>query len=333
MATVLSRRHRGNRIVRRTNRENESRRDRKGLAAANILLALIGLLVSVGPAFGQNARDWITGLPREPIHVKEWPEGKKVAICFVLYVEVWGYGHGPNFRSDMVARDPDVVDESFRQYAIEWGIPRVGRRFKAQGVPLSIAWMRSFPSQHPDVVAAASCLGSDRADCRPRHTAVQPSAYPSDAARRPESLRSAHARPADVVGVVRSRAMVSPVHANADRSAPGAERHRLFARAAWTQMSSARLADRSQAAVGPDRRYAGCHGGMGSTGRAWRNRAIWSGEARDGRNWQGRPLPTEPRSHSFVHRRPSVCRGTPVPRCGRCADVAQKTSRNRSSSG
>ncbi len=63
------------------------------------------------------AEDWITGLPREPIHVAAWPGGKKVAVCFVLYIEVWGYGHGPNFRSDMDGRDPDVVDESFRQYA------------------------------------------------------------------------------------------------------------------------------------------------------------------------------------------------------------------------
>ena len=151
VVSVVSRGHRGNRIVRRTTRESESRRDRKGFAAANILLALMGLLVLVGPAFGQNARDWVTGLPREPIHVNVWPEGKKVAVCFVLYVEVWGYGHGPNFRPDMVARDPDVVDESFRQYAIEWGIPRVGRLFKEQGVPLSIALNALFPEQHPDV--------------------------------------------------------------------------------------------------------------------------------------------------------------------------------------
>jgi len=33
--------------------------------------------------------------------------------------EVRGYGHGPNFRSDMVDRDPDIVDEWFRQYAID----------------------------------------------------------------------------------------------------------------------------------------------------------------------------------------------------------------------
>jgi allantoinase len=62
-------------------------------SATNILLALIGLLISAGPAVSENTRDWITGLPREPIHVKAWPAGKKVAVCFILYVEVWGFGH------------------------------------------------------------------------------------------------------------------------------------------------------------------------------------------------------------------------------------------------
>jgi peptidoglycan/xylan/chitin deacetylase (PgdA/CDA1 family) len=115
------------------------------------LLGLIGLLVSAGPAVSENVSDWITGLPRAPIHIEAWPGGKKVAVCFILYVEVWGYGHGPNFRSDMTARDPDVVDESFRRYAIDWGILRVGRLFKEQGVPLSIALNALFPEQHPDV--------------------------------------------------------------------------------------------------------------------------------------------------------------------------------------
>jgi hypothetical protein len=109
------------------------------------------LPASAGLALGQATKDWSSGLPREPIHVKAWPEGKKVAICFVLYVEVWGYGHGPNLRPDMVARDPDVVDESFRQYAIEWGIPRVGKLFKEQAVPLSIALNADFPEQFPEV--------------------------------------------------------------------------------------------------------------------------------------------------------------------------------------
>jgi allantoinase len=122
-----------------------------GLPVVYILLVLIGLLVSAGSAVSNDAKDWITGLPREPIHVAAWPGGKKVAICFVLYVEVWGYGHGPNFRSDMDGRDPDVVDESFRQYAIEWGISRVGRLFNEQDVPLSIALNALFPAQHPDV--------------------------------------------------------------------------------------------------------------------------------------------------------------------------------------
>jgi len=77
--------------------------------------------------------------------------GKKVAVCFILYVEVWVLDTALIFRPDMVARDPDVVDESFRQYAIEWGIPRVGRLFNEQGMPLSIALNALFPEKHPDV--------------------------------------------------------------------------------------------------------------------------------------------------------------------------------------
>jgi allantoinase len=58
-------------------------------------LTLIGLLASAGPARSENTRDWITGLALSPIHVASWPGGKKVAVCFVLYVEVWDHGHGP----------------------------------------------------------------------------------------------------------------------------------------------------------------------------------------------------------------------------------------------
>jgi allantoinase len=129
-----------------------SRRNRRGLGAtAGMLLALVCLLASGAPAFSQDSTDWITGLPRSPIHVQAWPGGKKVAVCFVLYVEVWGHGQGPNFRSDMGGRDPDIVDESFRQYAIDWGIPRVGRVFHDQDMPLSIALNALFPEQQPDV--------------------------------------------------------------------------------------------------------------------------------------------------------------------------------------
>src|SRR5580704_13867018 len=39
------------------------------VGALNLLVALIGLLISAGPALSENASDWITGLPREPIHV------------------------------------------------------------------------------------------------------------------------------------------------------------------------------------------------------------------------------------------------------------------------
>ncbi len=115
------------------------------------ILAAIALLAAAVPAAGQTSTDWITGLPREPIHVKSWPGGKKVAVCFVLYVEVWGHDHGPNFRPDMNGRTPDLVDEAFRQYAIEWGLPRVGRLFKELGAPLSLALNAQFPEQNPDI--------------------------------------------------------------------------------------------------------------------------------------------------------------------------------------
>ena len=74
-----------------------------------MLLALMGLPVSGGPAHSADNSDWITAMPREPVRVDAWPGGRKVAVCFVLYVEVWGYGRGPNFCSDMINRDPDLV--------------------------------------------------------------------------------------------------------------------------------------------------------------------------------------------------------------------------------
>ena len=115
-----------------------------------LALCLLGLFGSA-PSFAQTAPDWITGLPREAIHVKAWPDGKKVAVCFVLHVEVWGHDHGPNFRPDMGDRKPDLVDEAFRQYAIDWGLPRVGRVFAEMGAPLSLALNAQFPEQNAEV--------------------------------------------------------------------------------------------------------------------------------------------------------------------------------------
>lgn len=139
-------------IVSMTEREYGPKNNRKPFGIAiNMLLALVCLLISAGPTVSENTGDWITGLPREPIHVAAWPGGRKIAVCFIFYVEIWGFGHGPNFRSDMVARDPDVVDEAFRQYAVDWGIPRVGRLFDEQGMPLSIALNALFPETRPDL--------------------------------------------------------------------------------------------------------------------------------------------------------------------------------------
>jgi hypothetical protein len=121
--------------------------------AAQIFLVFIGLFFLTGANLlpEKTTIDWMTRLPREPIHIPEWPHGKIVAVCFVLYVEEWGLGLGPNFRPDMVGRNPDFVNESFRQYAINWGIVRVGRLFNEQEMPLSIALNALFPQKHPDV--------------------------------------------------------------------------------------------------------------------------------------------------------------------------------------
>lgn len=122
-------------------------------SAIQICLALTGLFILTGATSSpvKNNTDWMTGLPREPIHVAAWPGGKKVAVCFVLYVEEWGLGHGPNFRPDMISRKPDFVNESFRQYAINTGVIRVGKLFHEQGIPLSIALNALFPQKHADI--------------------------------------------------------------------------------------------------------------------------------------------------------------------------------------
>jgi allantoinase len=112
--------------------------------------AVMTLLASAAPASAADERDWVTALPREPVKIAAWPGGKKVAVCFVLYVEVWGFGHGPNLRTDMAGRDPDVVDEAFREYAINFGVERVGRLFKEQDLPLSLALNAQFPEQRPE---------------------------------------------------------------------------------------------------------------------------------------------------------------------------------------
>ncbi len=114
-------------------------------------IILFALLAATLPAHGQTGTDWITGLPRQDVPVKSWPGGKRVAVCFVLYVEVWGHGQGPNFRPDMNGRSPDIVDEAFRQYAINFGLNRVGRLFSDMKIPISLALNAQFPEQQPAV--------------------------------------------------------------------------------------------------------------------------------------------------------------------------------------
>src|SRR5215470_686478 len=102
-------------------------------------------------SLAQDAADWVTAFPRVPVHVAAWPAGRKVAVSFALFVEEFGFGQGPVLRPDLASRSPDLVNEAFRQYAIDWGITRVGRLFKELDVPLSIVLNAEFPGKHAAV--------------------------------------------------------------------------------------------------------------------------------------------------------------------------------------
>src|SRR6201996_8111368 len=120
-----------------------------GFIAASLLLFATELATPAlaQASLAQNSTDPVTGLPREPVHVAAWPGGKKVAVSFALFVEEFGFGQGPIFRPDLAARNPDLVNEAFRQYAIDWGIARVGRLFKELDVPLTVVLNAEFPGK------------------------------------------------------------------------------------------------------------------------------------------------------------------------------------------
>jgi allantoinase len=123
------------------------RRDFIMFAGASLLTAILFPTASLA----QQTIDRVTGFAREPVHVAAWPSGKKVAVSFALFVEEFGFGQGPVFRPDLAPRNPDLVNEAFRQYGIDWGIVRVGRLFRELGVPLSVALNAEFPGAYPDV--------------------------------------------------------------------------------------------------------------------------------------------------------------------------------------
>src|SRR6478672_6255264 len=116
---------------------------------AGLVLLLVIQLASA--AMAQNSTDRVTGFPRDPLRVAAWPGGKRVAVSFALFVESFGFGQGPVFRPDLASRNPDLVNEAFREYAINWGNPRVGRLFKELDVPLTVVLNAEFPGEYPAV--------------------------------------------------------------------------------------------------------------------------------------------------------------------------------------
>src|SRR2546429_8789830 len=105
-----------------------------------------------GVTFAQDGTDWVTKFPRDPVRVESWPAGKKVAVSFALFVEVFGFGQGPVFRSDLASRNPDLVNEAFRHYAVTAGNLRVGPRFVGFGGPPGIVFYARFSVSYPSVL-------------------------------------------------------------------------------------------------------------------------------------------------------------------------------------
>jgi hypothetical protein len=116
-----------------------------------VVALLLGLHFACRAGFAQDGPDWVTKFPREPVHISAWPGGKKVAVSFALFVEVFGFGQGPVLRPDLATRNPDLVNEAFRHYAITAGNLRVGRLFKELDVPLSIVLNAAFPGTYASV--------------------------------------------------------------------------------------------------------------------------------------------------------------------------------------
>jgi peptidoglycan/xylan/chitin deacetylase (PgdA/CDA1 family) len=114
-------------------------------------LALCATCVFWTSTFAEDGPDWATKFPRKEVHVSAWPAGKKVAVSFALFVEVFGFGQGPILRPDLATRNPDLVNESFRQYAISAGNLRLARLFGEMEVPLSVVLNAAFPDAHPAV--------------------------------------------------------------------------------------------------------------------------------------------------------------------------------------
>ncbi len=131
-------------------------RRRKLARSAQAFIFVAAMMLAFGTqlplaVFAQDRTDPVTGFARAPVHVAAWPGGKKVAVSFALFVEEFGFGQGPVFRPDLATRNPDLVNEAFRQYAIDWGIARVGRLFRELDVPLSTVLNAEFPGKHASV--------------------------------------------------------------------------------------------------------------------------------------------------------------------------------------
>jgi hypothetical protein len=75
------------------------------------LVIIFGIQGSSTITLAQGETDSVTKFPRDPVHISAWPGGKKVAVSFALFVEVFAFGQGPVFRPDLMTRNPDLSND------------------------------------------------------------------------------------------------------------------------------------------------------------------------------------------------------------------------------
>ena len=88
-------------------------------------------------ALAQDGSDPVTGSVASRSMSPPGPAAKRSPSASPCSSRSSASAKGPVFRPDLATRNPDLVNEAFRQYGIDWGIPRVGRLFKELDVPLT----------------------------------------------------------------------------------------------------------------------------------------------------------------------------------------------------
>lgn len=81
-----------------------------------------------------------------------WPDGRRLAVTFVIHVECFDKNEGPQILPHLATRTPDIANAGWRHYGNVWGLPRLIRIFSSRGIPYSVALNSEVLSREPHVL-------------------------------------------------------------------------------------------------------------------------------------------------------------------------------------